>query len=181
LYRGLALLCAVVALSTVVCVVATVVREFFAFVARGTVEAPLKESRFRAARHRFQYTLFFSFIGAVVGVLAGNSRTAVLGDVLPAVLALLGALAPSLFAKKGVGGDAALISGIVLAVSVLLGTILGSQVRDYQRNSQAALVYRANLVAKCVAQEQRVRDLVSLATGEAPPSVDLKCAEYPKD
>lgn len=123
---------------------------------------------------------FFSAVGLVTGILAGNSRTAVVGDVLPAMLALIGALVPTLSARGEEARGAAFMSGLSLAVTVLVGTTFGAHFRDAARNSEHAMGRRAELAALCKVQELRSRQLVRLMTGLEQIDLDFKCGEYPK-
>lgn len=77
------------------------------------------------------YLLAFSCLGVVTGFASGNSREAVLGAVLPALLTLVSGLIGYLFSKDGLSAMRPAIPHciLVLCVGALLGLALGSNLR----------------------------------------------------
>lgn len=128
------------------------------------------------------YAAVFSLFGLVAGVLAGNSRGPAIGNLLPAVLALLGSLVAIFvnFTALHAHRLLAVSCSLSLALSTLLGTIWGAHMRDYGLNSKSSMVRRANLLVLCRAEEERAKELLVLRGLPTVPMPDLKCSEYPR-
>jgi hypothetical protein len=121
-------------------------------------------------------------LGGIVGVLAGNSRTPAVHDLLPPLFSVLGTLVaiaslkePSLWCKA-----AAL--ALCLSLGTLAGARTGSQLRFAYYNSDSALKQRANVVALCKVQELRARQMAAALTeGQVDIGINLDCDKYPRE
>jgi len=83
--------------------------------------------------------LAFSFLGGVVGIFVGMSKTPVMGTVLPAVLTFITGLLAYLFGKENLAEWRPVIPNCIIAMmaTVLFGSLMGSQVRgDYQQSEK---------------------------------------------
>ena len=72
----------------------------------------------------------FSLLGVTIGFLSGLSRESVLGDVLPAILGIIGAISVFLLEKKA--ADRVFICGLVttLSLDLLLASMWGATARE---------------------------------------------------
>lgn len=127
------------------------------------------------------YCSAFALLGSIAGLLTGNSRVAAVGDVLPAVLTIVGALAAILLGKSRAYRATALGCALSLSIATFTGTIWGAHMRHSNLNSPGALVQRANTVAECKYQEARAQQTLELRGILPPPAVDLKCSEHPRE
>lgn len=111
----------------------------------------------RASRSKyFLVLLSFSLLGLVTGLLAGFSREAAMGAVLPAVLSLVGALAIYLVGVEK--ADQALVGVCVIALSLdlLIGSIWGAVLRDeYEREAKSAGARMRDALAEVEVREFR--------------------------
>lgn len=91
--------------------------------------------------------LSFSLLGLVTGLLAGFSREAAMGAVLPAVLSLVGALAIYLVGVEK--ADQALVGVCVIALSLdlLVGSIWGAVLRDEYEREQGLFAFKVSAMA----------------------------------
>lgn len=142
---------------------------------------PQRQETHQAFIETTLYASAFAFLGAIAGFMTGNSRSSAVGDLVPAVLALFGALSAALLATNSPYRALATSCAVSLAAATFIGTTFGTQYRVTSQNSTQALTARGNLVARCLLEEERVKMMVELATrGESKPTVDLKCSEYPR-
>lgn len=126
------------------------------------------------------YSSAFAFLGVVAGVLTGNSRSGAVGDLVPAVLTLFGALSVALLGTNTLYRDLMVACALALTTATFLGTMWGTYMRDVSQNSQQALIARANLVARCRLQEIRAQQIVELSEAASAANIDMKCADYPR-
>lgn len=115
----------------------------------------------------FLVLLSFSLLGLVTGLLAGFSREAAMGAVLPAVLSLVGALAIYLVGVEK--ADQALVGVCVIALSLdlLVGSIWGAVLRDeYEREAKSAGARMRDALVEVEVREFRKE----LGLPESPPS-----------
>lgn len=119
----------------------------------------------------FLVLLSFSLLGLVTGLLAGFSRQAAMGAVLPAVLSLVGALAIYLVGVEK--ADQALVGVCVIALSLdlLVGSMWGSVLRDdYEREAKSAGVRMREALVEVEVREFRK----DLGLSEYPPTPSVK-------
>lgn len=122
-------------------------------------------------RKYFVILLSFSLLGLVTGLLAGLSREAAMGAVLPAVLSLVGGLAIYLVGSEKVDQGLVGVCIIALSLDLLVGTIWGSDLRDvYEREAKSAVAQKRNALTEVEVRDFR-RDL---GLSESPPSVLVK-------
>ena len=126
------------------------------------------------------YLTSFAFLGSASGFLTGNSRSAAVGDLVPAALAIFGALSVAILSSKSPYRALSITCALSFVLSILLGTVWGTQFRTYSQNSAQAIIWRANLVAQCRLQELRAQQVVALSSGDETLSIDLKCSDYPR-
>jgi len=85
-------------------------------------------------------SLLFSLLGITIGFFSGNSRTPVIGDVLPAILTFITALLGYFVNKKdgGIIWRSSMPVGLAaLLVSTLSGVLIGSQMRIDREYTEA--------------------------------------------
>jgi hypothetical protein len=107
----------------------------------------------------FIVLLSFSLLGIVTGLLAGLSRTAAMGAVLPSVLSLVGALGIYLVGAEK--ADQGLVATCVIALSLdlLIGTAWGAVLRDdFERDAKSALTRKREALIEAEVRDFR-RDL----------------------
>ena len=81
-----------------------------------------------------------ALVGASAGIAGGMSRTAAVGDIVPAFLGLLGGVAIYLFGVDSSKGLVASFGAAALSISLLVGYLLAAEVRnasDDQREIRA--------------------------------------------
>ena len=128
------------------------------------------------------YCACFALLGLVSGLLAGNSRTPAVGDLLPALFSMFGALSALFLAKDSSPHKLALGCALSLSLCILIGAFWGSHMREHARNSEQAMNERVRLFALCKLQELRARQLVEVATKLTyTGGIDFKCSDYPRD
>lgn len=119
----------------------------------------------------FLVLLSFALLGMVTGLLAGFSRTAAMGAVLPAVLSLVGGLAIYLVGAEK--GDQGLVGTCIIALSLdlLIGSTWGAVLRDdFEREAKSADARKREALV-----EIEVRDFrKELGLPEYPPSPPAK-------
>ena len=71
-----------------------------------------------------------ALVGASAGIAGGMSRTGVVGDIVPAFLALLGVVAVYLFGVDRSRGVVASLGAVALSLSLVTGYALASQYRN---------------------------------------------------
>ena len=113
--------------------------------------------------------LGFSSLGIVAGYLTGLSRQPAVGDLIPAVLSLIGALAVYIVGKSK--NSRRMVGAVIfiLSVSLLLGTIWGAVTRtetDVYLKSKEYLIQRA-LVEKEVQDFRKALGLDSKTPNNA--------------
>lgn len=86
----------------------------------------------------------FGMLALVTGVITGASRSAAVGDVLPAALGLIGAVALYVVTKTKTEIPVASTAVISFSALLLLGTVLGSYERVRSAAYQESLKYDFN-------------------------------------
>lgn len=86
----------------------------------------------------------FGTLALVTGVITGASRSSAVGDVLPAVLGLIGAVALYVITKSKTKIPVASTAVTAFSILLLLGTILGSYERVRSEAYQESLKYDSN-------------------------------------
>ena len=73
----------------------------------------------------------FAFLGLTAGYLSGISRESILGDVIPAILAIISGV--SLYLIQQEKGDRVLVGSVIIVLSagLLLGSLWGASARVY--------------------------------------------------
>lgn len=84
----------------------------------------------RSSNYLSLLILTLSFLGGTVGFTGGWSRTGVVGDLIPAALALVGGLTVYLFDKKTGRGIVAAISALTFTIALFVGLAVGAHVRN---------------------------------------------------
>lgn len=81
---------------------------------------------------RFLPGLIFTLalLGTAVGILGGWSRVGVVGNVVPAILTLVGALTVYLFDQKNEKTILVIVSTITFTICLFLGFVIGTQIRN---------------------------------------------------
>ncbi|WP_420333590.1 hypothetical protein [Roseibium sp.] len=74
--------------------------------------------------------LVMSYLGAAVGLTGGWSRVGVVGDVIPAVLGLIGGLVVYLFENKKFKGLVAIPAALAFTTSIFTGFVVGAEIRN---------------------------------------------------
>jgi hypothetical protein len=115
----------------------------------------------------FLAILSFATLGFVTGDIMGSSRDSVVGEVLPAVLALLAGVAVYIVGSKGIEAQMS-VASIVLcfAVTLFIGSLFGAQLRiefesalsDPARQRQLDLTAEQNRLA---VEVQRLQDYIT--------------------
>ncbi|MBI1170675.1 hypothetical protein GC209_04675 [bacterium] len=96
----------------------------------------------------------FGTLALVTGMLTGASRTAAVGDVLPAGLGFIGAVALYVFTKPKRDLSVAAVAVVSFSILLFLGTVMGSYERaravtfeESQKYDRDRLIYQANIEA----------------------------------
>ncbi|WP_422376410.1 hypothetical protein [Roseibium sp.] len=93
----------------------------------------------RASRYLALLIITMAFLGTAVGMAGGWSRVGVVGDIIPAVLGLIGGITVYLFENKGGKGVAAVPAALAFTITVFIGYQLGTENRNPTERAQ---VYR---------------------------------------
>ena len=84
----------------------------------------------RGWRTTLTLTGALALVGASAGIAGGMSRIGVVGDIVPAILGLLGAVAVYLFGIDKSRGTIASLGAVALSISFVTGYALASQYRN---------------------------------------------------
>ncbi|MEP5623326.1 MAG: hypothetical protein ABJP82_12205, partial [Hyphomicrobiales bacterium] len=91
----------------------------------------------RSSRYLPLLVIVMSFLGMTVGLTGGWSREGVVGDIIPAVLGVIGGLIVYLFGNRRSKGLVAIPSALAFTVSVFLGFVIGAEIRNPIDRSKA--------------------------------------------
>lgn len=93
----------------------------------------------RSSRYLALLIIIMSFLGATVGITGGWSREGVVGDVIPAILGLVGGLSVYLFENNRGKALVVLPATLAFTLTVYVGYFVGAEIRN---PAERAVAYR---------------------------------------